>query len=196
MTPTVRGPATAVLALLAITACADSSGGESSTLAGADRADAVAATAADGTEAVAIDAAEEAEVVATLQRLFDALETGDADLLRSVIDASVVMHYAETTDGRTSFGSSTVDVLASRITSSEVPLIERMWDPVVLVHGSLATIWTPYDFYAGSTFSHCGIDSATLMRRDGGWTIVGLSWTRRQPPECDLHPEGPPATGG
>jgi len=196
MTPTVRGPTKAALALLAITACVDGSEGESSTSAGADRADAVAAATADGTEAVAIDPVEQAEVVATLQRLFDALETGDAELLRSVIDPSVVMHYAETTNGRTTFGSSTVEGLATRITSSEVPLVERMWDPVVLIRGSLATIWTSYDFYAGSTFSHCGIDSATLMRRDGGWMIVGLSWTRQQPPECDLHPEGPPATGG
>ena len=136
---------------------------------------------------------EKADVVATLQRLFDALQAGDEALLRSVVDASVVMHYSETLDGRTILGSSTLDALAARITSGEVPLIERMWDPVVAVDGALATIWTPYDFYAGQAFSHCGVDAVSLMRTDDGWKIVGLSWTRRQPPDCALHPGGPPS---
>ena len=138
-------------------------------------------------------AAQEAEAVAALQTLFDALGTGDADLLRSILDPGVVMHFSETRDGRTSFGSSTLDGLATRISSSEVPLIERMWDPVVVMNGPLATIWTPYDFYVGPDFSHCGVDAANLMRTDQGWRIVALSWTRAQPPACETHPAGPPA---
>lgn len=138
-------------------------------------------------------AQQEADVVATLQGLFDALETGDEDLLRSVTDPSLVMHFSETRNGETTFGSSTLDGLAERITSSDVALIERMWDPIVVVNGPLATIWTPYDFYAGEAFSHCGVDAANLMSGPDGWRIVALSWTRLQPPECDLHPDGPPA---
>lgn len=136
---------------------------------------------------------DEADIVGTLQRLFDALESGDAELLRSVTDSSVVMHYAEVVDGQTAQGSATVDGLAEGIASAEEPLVERMWDPVVLMDGPLATIWTPYDFYVGDTFSHCGIDVANLIRTEDGWKIVGLSWTRLQPPACELHPEGPPS---
>ena len=134
-----------------------------------------------------------AEIVAALQTVFDALATGDSDLLRGVMDPEVVMIYAETTaDGETSFGSSTLEGLATRVEASEEPLIERMWDPVVRVSGAMATIWTPYDFYVGTTFSHCGVDAATLMNTEDGWKIVDLSWTRLQPPECALHPDGPP----
>ena len=133
--------------------------------------------------------------MAALQTLFDALEAGDADLLRSVVDESVVMHFSETRDGETTSGSATLDGLAARITGSEVRLIERMWDPIVAMNGSFAMLWTPYDFYVGPTFSHCGVDAVNLMKTDGGWGIVALSWTRLQPPECDLHPEGPPAAG-
>ena len=133
------------------------------------------------------------EVTATLQLLFDALETGDEALLRSVTDPSVVMHFTETRDGITTFGSSTLDGLAERISSSEEPLIERFWDPIVVVNGSLATIWTPYDFYVGENFSHCGVDAANMMAGEEGWRIVALSWTRFQPPACELHPEGPPS---
>jgi len=148
--------------------------------------------AADPLDAYTPTAAQHAEVVGTLQRLFDALESGDEALLRSVTDASVVMHFSETRDGATTFGSATLDGLATRIISSEVPLIERMWDPIVVVNGPLATIWTPYDFYAGKTFSHCGVDAANMLRTEEGWQIVALSWTRLQPPTCELHPDGPP----
>ena len=110
------------------------------------------------------------------------------------MDPSVVMHFSETRDdGETTFGSATVEGLASRISSSEAPLIERMWDPVVVTNGAMATIWTPYDFYVGADFSHCGVDVATMMETSGGWKVVALSWTRLQPPACELHPDGPPA---
>ena len=147
----------------------------------------------DPLEAYRPTSAQEEGALAGLQTLFDALETGDADLMRSVMDPSVVMHFSETRDGATTFGSATIDGLAERLTSSDVPLIERMWDPIVVVNGPLATIWTPYDFYSGSAFSHCGIDVATLMDTPEGWKIVALSWTRLQPPACALHPDGPPA---
>ena len=136
----------------------------------------------------------EADVVSTLQTLFDALASGDAELLRGVVDPDILMRYAETNaGGETTFGSSTLDGLAERVTTSPAPLVERMWQPVVRVSGSMATIWTEYDFYVGTTFSHCGVDAATLMQTEDGWKIVTLSWTRMQPPACDLHPDGPPA---
>lgn len=138
-------------------------------------------------------AAVEAEVVGVVQELFDALETGDDALLREVVDPSVVMHWAEHRDGTTTFGSSDVEGLATRITGGGPPLIERMWEPSVRVHGALATVWTEYDFYAGADFSHCGVDAVNLLRGQDGWRIVALSWTRAQPPECVLHPDGPPS---
>ena len=117
---------------------------------------------------------------------------GDEALLRSVVDPSVVMRSSQTRDGDTTLGRPSLDGLARRIASSDVPLIERMWDPVVLVEGAMAAIWAPYNFYDGTTFSHCGVDAATLMRTDDGWKIVSLSCTLLQPPACQLHPDGPP----
>ena len=174
-----------LLAILALPACQS---GEPGAAAGA------VTQQAASTAAYRPIAAEETEIIAALQLLFDALETGDEALLRSIVDPSVVMHFSETRDGATTFGSATLDGLATRITSSDVPLIERMWDPVVHVNGPLATVWTPYDFYAGDVFSHCGVDAANLLDTEDGWRIVALSWTRLQPPACSLHPEGPPAS--
>jgi len=59
--------------------------------------------------------AQRAAVVGTVQRLFDALGTGDADLLREVMAPDVVMYSTETRDGETTFASASVDGLAERI---------------------------------------------------------------------------------
>lgn len=178
----MRRAATAILALFILSACAEADAGTDGS--GLDTSDPSAYAPTD---------AERAEIVAALQSVFDALGSGDADLLRAVMEPGVVMHFSERSgEGETSLGSSTMEGLATRIASSDTPLIERMWDPVVSVNGSLATIWTPYDFYSGDQFSHCGVDAATLMNGDDGWKIVALSWTRHQPPTCALHPDGPP----
>ena len=142
-----------------------------------------------------VPAADRDAIVGTVQALFDALETGDVDLLNSVLDADVVMQFwEERADGTTNEGRSTVEGLGTRIATAEEPLIERMWDPEVRLSGALASVWTPYGFYIGETFSHCGVDQVTLMRDGDGWRVVALNWTRQQPPACALHPDGPPAS--
>ncbi len=106
----------------------------------------------------------------------------------------VRMHSLEqANDGTRSISISTRDDLIRRLESSKAPLIERMFDPEVRISGDLAMVWTPYDFYIGDEFSHCGADALTLARSTANsWTIIALSWTRLQPPRCALHPDGPP----
>jgi len=155
-----------------------------------DTAESPAAPVSSPYEASAND---RAEIIATLQRLFDALGTGDGAALRELLDPQIQMHSVERdAQGNPSVGTSTLEQLVARVEADGPPLIERMFDPEVRISGDLATIWTPYDFYVGSDLSHCGADAVTLMREGGVWTIVGLNWTRLQPPACPLHPDGPP----
>jgi len=73
-----------------------------------------------------------------------------------------------------------------------VPMVERIWDPEVRVSGDLASVWAPYDFYIGGAFSHCGEDAFHLVRVAGAWRIAAVSYTIARPPDCALHPDGPP----
>lgn len=137
--------------------------------------------------------ADHAAILATVQSLFDALASGDGQVLRDIMHPNVVMHSVErAADGTRSSSTSTLDQLVARVEGSEAVLTERMWDPEVRVSGDLAMVWTPYDFYVGDEFSHCGADAFVLARSGESWTVVALSWTRLQPPECELHPDGPP----
>lgn len=57
---------------------------------------------------------------------------------------------------------------------------ERIHDSEVRIDGSLATVWTHYDFYLGDKFSHCGVDAFQLARFSEGWKIIALADTRRR----------------
>ncbi len=139
--------------------------------------------------------AEREAILASVQGIFDALAAGDGEILRGIMHPDVLMHSVErAADGTRSSSTSTRDQLIERLEGSEQVLIERMWDAEVRVSGDLAMVWTPYDFYVGEDLSHCGADALLLTRNeDESWTIIALSWTRLQPPVCELHPDGPPA---
>jgi hypothetical protein len=67
---------------------------------------------------------------------------------------------------------------------------ERMWNPTVLHHGPIAVVWAPYDFHLGNKFSHCGVDTFTLIRRREGWRIADVAFTM-EAEGCKPSPLGP-----
>ena len=80
----------------------------------------------------------------------------------------------------------------TRETIIDADHIERAWNPTVLVSDTIAVIWHPYDFYIDGVLSHCGIDIWNMIRTNEGGRISSLLYNRQQPPECELHPNGPP----
>ena len=59
-------------------------------------------------------------------------------------------------------------------------LDERIEFNMVKVDGPLASVWTPYQFYFNGRFSHCGVNSFTMVRIKGKWLIQYLIDTRRK----------------
>ncbi|WP_232825973.1 hypothetical protein [Chitinophaga alhagiae] len=57
---------------------------------------------------------------------------------------------------------------------------ERITFDKVLIDGPLASVWTPYRFYLGDRFSHCGVNSFQLCKSEKGWKIIYLVDTRRK----------------
>ncbi len=67
---------------------------------------------------------------------------------------------------------------------------ERIWSPEVRVHGPIASVWTPYDFWVDGKFSHCGIDIFDLVKTAEGWKISALTYTVERA-GCAPSPLGP-----
>ena len=71
---------------------------------------------------------------------------------------------------------------------------ERGFGATARVEDRVAQVWVPYDLYIGKTWSHCGVDAFTLIKSEGRWRVASLIYTIQQPPACQKHPDGPPAT--
>ena len=129
-------------------------------------------------------------VLAVVQTFFAAMEAQDTARLRSILDVDghtvAVGGLSDTTKAR--LGPFT-EFLA-QLPRSPNRWRERIWDPQVLLHGALAVVWAPYDFYHGPKFSHCGVDSFTLTRRQNGWRIIDVAFTI-EPTGCAPSPLGP-----
>lgn len=119
--------------------------------------------------------ADEKAVLAVVQRLFDAMAARDGAAARAVLlpGGSIV----QVRDNAPTPGVSPQAEFPDRIAKAAAPSRERIWDPTVLVHGSIAQVWAPYDFHRGETFSHCGVDSISLVKTGEGWKIAGLTYT-------------------
>jgi hypothetical protein len=134
---------------------------------------------------------EEQAVLATVQRLFDAMRTKDTAAFREIFEPNAKLVGMRTRQT----GEQVVQVLpwdrfASFVASDQrAPWHERAWSPEVRIRGTLATVWAEYDFHFGQTPSHCGVDAVQLLRTPSGWRIVSIADTyeptgcpKRDPP--------------
>ena len=193
----IRNTAVLVLATFALAACDASrdergEGPEAGTMVSASDGGGSMTQAMASADHIPSDA-DRAAILATVQSLFDALGERDTELLTAILHPDILMRSVErSAAGERSASTSTLEGMVTRLEADGPRMTERMWDPEVRISGDLATVWTPYDFYVGEDLSHCGADAFILMRDGGDWQITSLSWTRLQPPECELHPDGPP----
>jgi cyanophycinase len=121
----------------------------------------------------------ELEVIAVMNRLFDAMRAQDTAAIRSLAHPELRLFVPGEQNGAPTMRVSTLQQFMQTVAASPVRLDETARDPEVRVDGNLATIWTYYDFVRGGTFSHCGFDAFHFARTASGWQIIGLAYTTR-----------------
>lgn len=137
--------------------------------------------------------ADTAAVVAAAQRVLDGINARDTSIARaSLVPGTQFVSWRGDTTAvarvRVQVDSSFVRLLGDPKTP---PLLERIWNPTVLIRGTMATVWAPYDFHIAGKFSHCGVDVFQLVRLAEGWKVAALSYTV-EPTGCAPSPLGPP----
>jgi hypothetical protein len=122
--------------------------------------------------------ADQAAVLAVVERLFAALTAKDkAALLAEVVAEGRATGTMREPTPRVN--SQTWPEFAEQISRAPVRLVERLVDPHVHVEGDIAMIWSRYEFEIDGRFSHCGRDHFDLVRMDGKWKVLNLTWTQR-----------------
>ena len=124
----------------------------------------------------------EDSVKMTINRFFEGMKKSDTTLLKSTMMEGIIFQtIARNKEGETVVKSENVAAfLTSIATPSKDVADERILFETIKIDGSLASVWTPYKFYMGSQFSHCGANSFQLVRQNGSWKIQYIIDTRRK----------------
>jgi hypothetical protein len=137
---------------------------------------------------------EERDVIAVVQKLFDAMAGCDQAAARAIsMPEGRLYRISPGTDDPVR--SSSFEEFSASLGKCGRQMLERMWSPQVRVHKGIATLWAPYDFWLNGAFSHCGIDSFELAKTSDGWKLTGGSYTMERT-GCAPSPLGPPPASG
>lgn len=119
-------------------------------------------------------------ILATVQKVFDAMRTRDTALLAQAFDSTARLV------GVSNRGTPSVSLTApaqfgaaiARAPAGDV-WNERIYDPEVRIDGNVAQVWAYYTFHRNTTFSHCGVDAFMLVKVGTAWKITQLADSRR-----------------
>ncbi|WP_111670798.1 nuclear transport factor 2 family protein [Algoriphagus litoralis] len=127
---------------------------------------------------------EEAQVEAVIKSLFDGMRAKDAEKVAAAFSKDAMMQTVISKPDGSEVGSNAVADFVSRIASTpaETQLDERILEYQIKIDGTMASAWTPYQFYVNDKFSHCGVNSFQLVKMADGWKIVYIIDTRRKEP--------------
>ena len=135
------------------------------------------------------ESGEEAAILQTIDQFFDAMTARDSARLQALTIQGSLSIWAANPPEQKELNLINYTQLIQRFSGEGPELVERYWNPTVLIEGNIAVFWAPYDFHIDGAFSHCGIDSFQLVKREGQWLISNLSWTR-QYENCEPSPLG------
>ncbi|MCB2410519.1 nuclear transport factor 2 family protein [Hymenobacter lucidus] len=137
-------------------------------------------TAGSTAAAAQTSASETAAVKKTITTFFDGMRRGDSTMVRGTLAPGAVLHTINTRTGVQLGTEKVAEFLKAVGTPHKEVYDERISFEQVLIDANLASVWTPYQFYVGPKFSHCGYNSFQLVKLAEGWRIVHIIDTRRK----------------
>ena len=125
---------------------------------------------------------QEIEVQETIDRLFVGMSASDSSVVASAFKRDAIMQTIRTNeDGSVSVAGGDLSQFLNSIHQAEPGVLnEKLNGYEIKIDGDLASVWTPYEFYAGEEFSHCGVNSFQLVKTDDDWKIFHIVDTRRR----------------
>ena len=125
---------------------------------------------------------EETAVKLTIQKLFDGMRNADSAAIHAVFAPNAIMQtITNSKEGSTFVKQDLVTNFASFVGKQPKGAAdEQIVFESINVDENLAIAWTPYRFIYNGNFSHCGVNSFTLVKLNGEWKINYVIDTRRK----------------
>ncbi len=136
-------------------------------------------------------------VLAVVDALFAAMLARDGAAVTPLVEPQgIVTSVSTAPDGSRRVTVAPWADFAAGLARAPAPIRERLFSPEVRVHGDIAMVWSRYDLWIGDTFSHCGTDLFDLVRRDGQWRMLNVTYTRERTGCETRRPPGSALPGG
>lgn len=135
---------------------------------------------------------EEAAVLAAMDRYLTAISASDLKTQDEMQMPDSMTWRARATEGGTvEVKPRPASYWTDPANNDGTKLRERYWSPTVLIRGSIAVVWAPYEFWRDGKTSHCGVDVFDFVKVDGTWRVANGMWTV-EPEACEeLRPSDP-----
>ena len=118
----------------------------------------------------------------TINQLFKGMRHSDTSLIRSAFSPGAILQtIRKDKAGITSVQSDLLDSFILLVGRPHKEIFDERIDyDFIKIDGDLASVWTPYKFFLGEKFSHCGVNTYVLVKLEGQWKIHYLIDTRRR----------------
>lgn len=131
---------------------------------------------------LSVFAQEEKAIKQSISVFFEGLQTSDTLKIQSVCHKEMKLQSITEKNaiGTLSFDSNSDFYKSIAAIPKNVKIEERILSYNIQIDGTMANVWTPYEFYINEKLSHIGVNSFTLLLENNIWKIVHIIDTRRK----------------
>jgi hypothetical protein len=123
---------------------------------------------------------EEAAVLAPINGIFAAIAARDGNAVLPFVRAEGHATAAgNKPDGTPVVNSRSWADFAGGLKPGPERYEERMASPAIEVDGDIAMTWGDYVFLVDGKVVHCGVNHFDLVRENGAWKVLNVTWSRR-----------------
>jgi hypothetical protein len=116
-----------------------------------------------------------------INNMFSAMQTGDTTLFRKCFAPTVIFQTIVNQQNQTQVKRQDFEAFLKSLTKyPKGALDERITFKEIHEDGTLASVWTPYQFYYQGKFAHEGVNSFQLVKIASEWKIQYLIDTLRK----------------
>ena len=129
---------------------------------------------------IPMDGSGEAAVLVPINAMFAGLEARDsAAILAQTRPEGGATVASEKPDGTHAVRHLSWADFAGGIKPGPERYQERLLDPAVEIDGDVAMVWSRYVFTIDGKPHHCGVDHFDLVRENGAWKVLNVTWSSR-----------------
>jgi hypothetical protein len=121
---------------------------------------------------------ETAAVLAPINSIFAALEQGDAAALMRHVYPDGRVTATGTRSTSSGLRQESWRSFANRVSPASA-FQETISDPAIEIDGDVAMVWAPFVVRVGGKVMNCGVDHFDLVRDNGVWKVMNLSFSSR-----------------